>query len=596
MNDNNQPEYQSDPQSEALEARKKVRTDLEAFAKSLDGKSARHRLAAIIDCPDVMRVVRAQPVQDLFLAIKEVGPADCLELLELLSPEQVQGFIDLDSWRSDRIDPKALGDWLELFYAANGDTAVKQLLGLDIELLTLLFKLHVKAYDLVEEEEVPGNPPIQTVTPDHRYCLVFDAQVPKLSMYLKQTVERLYGINPAFITRLITSLAWELPSALEEECYRWRNGRMADLGFLPIDEALEVFSYRSPDAKVPEVDRSVSEEQVQPSLELSTSVLLNDDVFGDTVFESALLSLDEKERSTLKHELVLVTNRAHTAMGGDPGDPTAAVHTLRRVVETAGIGIAYRARGDASRFEHLLRKHSLLALFQIGHSVTVRLQREVRERVRSPISGLDGDGLLRLDAPLREVAAGILKARPLFYAGLTNQKRVDYITFRSLEDTAHAALALSEGAFRAALLGPKGLGLTDDKAKEIGVSQAALGPSHGVYLSTWLARVLLALPEGFEAIALHELETLPQRLTNNVAALDAIAKVAEQSFPLPGVDTVVAAQKRARAYALTALGVLEQSLKDAKNMGDDRFERVRTIYTSAWRDELAAVIDPQDID
>ena len=47
------------------------------------------------------------------------------------------------------------------------------------------------------------------------------------------------------ILRIIESIRWEFPSALEEESLKWRDKRLQDLGFLPIDENISILSYVS---------------------------------------------------------------------------------------------------------------------------------------------------------------------------------------------------------------------------------------------------------------------------------------------------------------------------------------------------------------
>ena len=53
------------------------------------------------------------PVQELYYAIEEVGLADAGELVVLASPEQLQGFIDLDVWERDHFDEATMRGWLD---------------------------------------------------------------------------------------------------------------------------------------------------------------------------------------------------------------------------------------------------------------------------------------------------------------------------------------------------------------------------------------------------------------------------------------------------------------------------------------------------
>ena len=64
-----------------------------ALARARRGRKA----DAIISEPDAAQLVPRLPVQELYYAIKEVGLADAEELVALATPEQVQGFVDLDA-------------------------------------------------------------------------------------------------------------------------------------------------------------------------------------------------------------------------------------------------------------------------------------------------------------------------------------------------------------------------------------------------------------------------------------------------------------------------------------------------------------------
>src|SRR6266545_5201118 len=80
-----------------------------ALARARRGRKA----DAIISEPDAAELVPRLPVQDLYYAIKEVGLADAEELVALATPEQIQGFVDLDVWERDHIDENRLAAWME---------------------------------------------------------------------------------------------------------------------------------------------------------------------------------------------------------------------------------------------------------------------------------------------------------------------------------------------------------------------------------------------------------------------------------------------------------------------------------------------------
>ncbi len=603
-----------------LRVQKTTAKDLRELKARLRLLPAKKRLDAILERPDVMRVVRSLPVQDVLLTVREVGPSDSLELIELLSPRQVQGLLDLDAWRKDRIDPGSFAEWLELLYAANPNRAVRQIKELDIELLSLLFKMHTRVYDLKEDEDTPEDPQLHSVTPDQRYLIVYDESDGRLARALQQTVDRLFGVDVPFVLRLIEAVRWEMPSALEEEAFRWRNGRMADLGFLPHGEAQEVFQYVDAErtlaaALAPGVEPLgaaaaeptevlVGDAPDESVRDLSTSVLLPEELFeeGSGVLAAALAQVDEARRARFAHELLMLGNRLHVATGGDAGDGEALRATVKRAGDTIGIALSYAAKGEPARLGGALARMHALKLFQVGHSLSVRIARELRARTRAEGSGLNGEGLLRLDSPLREVAAGVLRPQPLFFAGLATPARTDYQPFSSLHELAMATKAMAEAAFRAELL-VRGLSATDDELRSLGVLDAQSGPSHAQLLGSWLARVLLGEPPSLEPLDDDALRALQRKLQagsfsddDKARALAALAAIAEATAPLAGAVTAAEAVERASAYARRTLDALAGELRGVRGDADGRY--LQTVFTTASLAEQAAQAaepaDPED--
>ncbi|MFZ9885953.1 MAG: DUF6178 family protein [Myxococcota bacterium] len=605
------------PLRQGLQESRAAGTDLRLLRERLRTLPAKKRLDAILERPDVMRVVRSLPVQDVLLTVKEVGASDCLELVELLSPKQVQGLLDLDAWRKDRIDPGSFAEWLELLYAANPQRAVRQIKELDIELLSLLFKMHTRIYDIVEGEEIPEEPRLHSTTPDQRYLIVYDDSDGRLALSLRQTVERLFGVDMAFVLRLIEAVRWEMPSALEEEAFRWRNGRMSDLGFAPPGEAQSVFQYVDPErALFTSGPADESDEGAQPkakvagdeeSTDLSTSVLLPADLLeeGAGVLQAALAQVSSARKRAVSHELMMLGNRLHVATGGDCGDGEALRATVQRAADTIGIALSYASRGDPLRLGIVLSTHHTLKLFQIGHSLGVRVARELRARTRSTTSGLAGEGLLRLDSPLREVAAGLLRPQPLFFSGLADPARSDYHPFSSLQELALTTKAVAEAAFRAELL-ERGLKVTDGRLLAVGVIDAATGPSHTPLFTTWLSRHLLTGEGDFAPLLDEELAQLRSLLAQEglvqervAATIETVVTQAAALAPLAGAVTPQEARERTASWAEQAFAALRGEFEALEaDLPDGRYlASVFTVGSLSLQDraeEPSAEEDPDD--
>ncbi|MDP2342252.1 MAG: DUF6178 family protein [Deltaproteobacteria bacterium] len=546
---------------------------LQPFYKEIAPLSAKQRLDRILSRKDTMRVVRQMPVPDLFATVKDIGIEDALELLELMSPAQVQGFLDLDGWRKDRVDSASLSRWLRAFFSANPDRCVGQLRGLDLELLTLILKINTRIYDLSLEEEPEHDIGRHSITPDQRYLIAYGgvAADDDTQAVLQQIVDRMMGRDMLFVLKLCEAIRSELPSQLEEDAFRWRNARLADLGFLPAHEAAEIFAWLDPEKPLPGHKSAAppplpSDEST--STNLTASVLLPWGLLssGNDVLSRALAGLDERSRDRVAHELMLTANRVHAADGQDLGDTDALQETARHVTATAGTGLAFLVKGEETRLSGALASTSVMLLFRLGHSLSVKLSQDLRAKVRGsssspssspsgkPAGGLEGRGLLRLDAPLREVVAGFLRPRPVLFAGLLDPKRVDYRPVASLNELAAAAAALSEAAFRATLLDR--LGAND--AFFADVDDADL-PPHGAILGSFLAH---GVQSGTPRLGpIDDVKGLSTTATLPPALLAGLDERVRAFAPLPGAPTADDVVARTRAYAHQVWSAVVDELK-----------------------------------
>ncbi len=553
-----------------------------ALRRDLRALPAKKRLDRILERKDALKVVRALPTEDVYATLREVGLEDSLELLELCAPRQVQGFLDLDGWRGDRIDSGSMALWLRALFAANADRAVGQLRGLDIELLTLLVKLHCRIYDLSQEEEPEEEVGLHSMTPDRRYLIVYGGigDDEDMQRVMKAAIDRLMTRDLLFVLRLCEAARWDLPSSLEEDAFRWRNARLADLGFSPRHEALEVFAWRDPDAPLepppPPGPPAAADDPEAPSTDLSTSVLFPWDALkeGAAAFAQATRDLPEAVKERVAHQTMLVANEVHCADGGDTGDPEALRATAQQVVDTVGVALSYRCAGDPQQLPAVLLSTSVKTLFRVGHSLSLKLQTELKARIDARDSGLQGNGVLRLDSPLREAAAGLLRARPLLFCGLLDPRRVDYRPPSSLVELAALSRAVLEIGFRGALLGPRGFGATDAVLASHGAADAAEQPSHGALLGALLARVMLGADPAVAPLDDDQLVALRKAVDDGerrTRAVDAVAASARAFAPLPGAPGAGDVEARTRTYASQVMDAVTSELRLLDTDPDRRF-------------------------
>src|SRR5205823_3560494 len=78
----------------------------------LAGPRGYRRIDALLSADDANAAVAALAPNELFELVHEVGFEDAQPLLELATPQQFQGCIDLDGWTKDQLEVAPLKPWL----------------------------------------------------------------------------------------------------------------------------------------------------------------------------------------------------------------------------------------------------------------------------------------------------------------------------------------------------------------------------------------------------------------------------------------------------------------------------------------------------
>lgn len=173
-------------------------------------------------------LVRALPELEIFVTVQEVGKKDALELLTLTTPEQFQYVVDLDVWKKDRLAPEKLLEWAEVLMECGEERFAQFVHSADLEFIILLLKKFIRVTK--QEEETPekeGEPAPESL--DRLYFI--HSKEEKAFPLIKRFLEKLLHLDMDLYRHVMEGVIWELESDLEEAEYRWRNGRLADLGF-----------------------------------------------------------------------------------------------------------------------------------------------------------------------------------------------------------------------------------------------------------------------------------------------------------------------------------------------------------------------------
>lgn len=435
---------------------------LSRFRARLARGRASRRVDALLSVPDPGAAVASLSVPELYFLIAEVGLSDSYELVALATPEQVQGCLDLEIWDRDRVQEQAVLPWLAALLEAGYEKLGQVFAHLDPELAALVIARSARIYDLSlgeeppEESEAPG-----FETPDRFFVIELTSDDEDDVRLVTRLIDDLYRADMQLARHTLMAARSELPSELEEMSYRWRTGRLADLGYADFYDALEVF--RPLDLESVEIGED-SADRFGGDLEASRApgrlpVPMLERVVGRAFLARALGTIDDAdELERLEAALIVLVNKVLAAARVRPGDERGVLVGTEHATSTLALGLESVSRGDADAAGRALRTISLTRLHRVGYTVTLRLARLARRLL--PRAATAGE-------PAASCLEAVLGPRPFFPRALdeggaqvTDQRDSDAVRpFESLRDVAQVADCLHRLAARIAVAGSLGVDL-----------------------------------------------------------------------------------------------------------------------------------------
>jgi len=374
----------------------------------------RSRMDALLEEVDGRALVRSIPAEDVYATIIDVGLADSTEIVQLSTPEQFRTYVDLAAWQKDRVDVLEVLHWLRAARGDDDEAFIRRLQGLDLEVVELLYKRLTRVHDLEEDPDV--NPAGVTMEmPEGRYLLEFLIEGVDEAA-LRRLTQDLMAHNPFELSRFLESVKWEQDLELEETAFQFRQSRLQDLGFPPIDEALKVFAWVDPD-------------KVRVKAAPAGLVAGNERVdFVAAMFQG----LDAVERQNLEGEVRFLVNCVLVAEGAEAGDPGALRRFSEQARDTLNLGLEHLTGGDARQAVEVVREKPLKELFQVGFSLTLKVKRQA-ERLAQEAGSRFAETWLALNEETAALAA-LMARRPLKALKVPGAEPVTFRTRRELNE------------------------------------------------------------------------------------------------------------------------------------------------------------------
>jgi hypothetical protein len=393
---------------------------LEQKVDHLRTVSAKEKLDLIVSDPQNRKLTASLEPQEFFWFMKAVGENDASELLKWASPEQVLFILDVELWEGWTFSEEKACHWLAHFLEG-GEPRVHELLKhLDFEFLQLLLSRELVVGggigDHSNDEERFAD---YDLTLDGVFMLSF--KNPKHSQLIGTFLSMLIKLDNPLYTALMEGIKGDVDLELEEQCQRFRTGRLEDLGFPPLEEALSIYARVNPNAFEVHGDKELR-------LAGEGVSLVPVPAHEDTLFMRALALADSQ---TLIQELNYLVNSALVAEGGAFENPEAMAGIMERVCGYLNIALEKLSAGDVGKAAKLLAGEPLKRLFQLGYSIVLELK-------------FVAQATQTVDYASGKLLAGLKAKRPRFYRGLDPDGIDGYREFKDLKDVKRSAALLSQ--------------------------------------------------------------------------------------------------------------------------------------------------------
>jgi len=374
--------------------------------------------------------VQSLPPDDFFWLIKRIGADDALAVLQKASTEQWQYLLDLEIWAKDVLDAQKTMAWIDRLRRA--DAARLAAWAFEEQSALVSLALLRKTEIIFKEEEDEWDVPPGYFTLDGSfYIKTRDSSEAQL---VEDFLRVLAGTDYSSYRALLLQLTSVLPAEIEEELYRMRSGRLAEQGFAPFEEALEVYAPLDVNALQTEAKPllpgalvEAEKKNLVPSASLSG--IKNFELLNDAMG----MITDPLEADRVRLEFTALCNKLIAA---DAFSCIDDYENLLRVGRQAAgylhIVTEMLCGGKPREAAQLLRNHSLAAIFRVGFGFALKLQWRARRWLGRNWSAQIGKGPDFWGTPWSDALAGLLFPRPLYF----DRSRPDreYRHFESVEE------------------------------------------------------------------------------------------------------------------------------------------------------------------
>ncbi|HXV28130.1 MAG TPA: DUF6178 family protein, partial [bacterium] len=357
------------------------------------------------------RLAQSLSQEELYLVTREMDLEERSEIIRYANLNQLVFISDIDCWKRDRIQPRGFIKWLETLQEADERRLLAWLVEMDYEAVVAGFKQVIRV--LKPEWEYPsdetlGDQPYFTL--DQRYFVLVEEENLET---VRRAIEILFEHHRGRYAAILEGILGEMDDVVEEEAFRKRETRLADLGFPDPETAYRIY-------------KPITSEEFEkfPAKKRDPAVMSGEKRFPhypvlwsqDSLFFDQVLLFFKQESGEIaegvEEELAWLSNKVIACEGIDFSSEERVRHGTERVRRFLNIGLEALSGSDTAKAREIVADHWLETVFRTGVTQILDVRNLASEMLKTYWKGEPKAFIEFLSPPYEPVLRGLLKILP----------------------------------------------------------------------------------------------------------------------------------------------------------------------------------------
>lgn len=390
------------------------------------------------------RLAQSLSQEELYLVTREMDLEERSEIVRYANLQQLVFISDIDCWKKDRIQPQGFLRWLETLKEADETRLLAWLVEMDYEAVVSGFKQLVRVIKPEWEyptDEMLGDQPFFTL--DERYFI----SVPEENLEtVRRAIEILFEHHRGRYAAILEGILGEMDDVLEEDAFRKREERFADLGFPDPETAHKIYKPISMEEfeKFPKKANESFRKNGENRFPHYPVLWSQDRLFLDQV----LLFFKQENHEIaegIEEELAWLSNKVLACEGIDFSSEERVRRGTERVRRFLNIGLEALSAQDISKAREILRERWLEIIFRFGVTKLLEVKNLAAGTLQIHWKGSAKEFTDLLAVPYEPQFRGVLKVVPEAYDphALEHPNPLrDFKTLEEIEKTKQAVLQI----------------------------------------------------------------------------------------------------------------------------------------------------------